>query len=106
MRDYSLSDFDYRLPSELIAQHPAAQRSASRLLDGSGDQPADRVFRDLPQRLQPGDLLVFNDTGAYGASMSSNYNSRPLIPEVLVDGGRARLIRRRQTVRELLALEA
>ena len=37
--------------------------------------------------------------------MSSNYNSRPLIPEVLVDAGRARLIRRRQTVAELLALE-
>ena len=56
-----------------------------------------------------GDLLVIHDTGAYGASMSSNYNSRPLIAEVLVDGndaGSARLIRRRQTVEELLALEA
>jgi len=54
-----------------------------------------------------GDLLVIHDTGAYGASMSSNYNSRPLIAEVLVDGAtEARLIRRRQTVEELLALEA
>lgn len=52
-----------------------------------------------------GDLLVFHDTGAYGASMSSNYNSRPLTAEVLVDHGKARLIRRRQTVAELLALE-
>ena len=52
-----------------------------------------------------GDFLVFHDAGAYGASMSSNYNSRPLAPEVLVDGGQARLIRRRQTVEELLALE-
>jgi len=52
-----------------------------------------------------GDLLVFRDTGAYGASMSSNYNSRPLCAEVLVDAGRARLIRRRQTIQELLALE-
>jgi diaminopimelate decarboxylase len=52
-----------------------------------------------------GDLLVFHDTGAYGASMSSNYNSRPLIAEVLVDGAQTRLIRRRQTVAELLALE-
>lgn len=52
-----------------------------------------------------GDLLVFHDTGAYGASMSSNYNSRPLCAEVLVDAGRARLIRRRQTIHELLALE-
>ena len=52
-----------------------------------------------------GDLLVFHDTGAYGASMSSNYNSRPLIAEVLVENGKGRLIRRRQTVAELLALE-
>ncbi|MCB8746751.1 diaminopimelate decarboxylase [Rhodoferax sp. U2-2l] len=53
-----------------------------------------------------GDLLVLHDTGAYGASMSSNYNTRPLIAEVLVEDGQARLIRRRQTVGELLALEA
>ncbi|OSN08229.1 diaminopimelate decarboxylase [Lonsdalea iberica] len=52
-----------------------------------------------------GDYLVFHDTGAYGASMSSNYNSRPLLPEVLFEGGKPRLIRRRQTVEELLALE-
>jgi diaminopimelate decarboxylase len=52
-----------------------------------------------------GDWLVFHDTGAYGAAMSSNYNTRPLIAEVLVDGDRSRLIRRRQTVAELLALE-
>ena len=53
-----------------------------------------------------GDLLVVHDTGAYGASMSSNYNTRPLIAEVLVQDGKAQLIRRRQTVAELLALEA
>lgn len=54
---------------------------------------------------QVGDLLVLHDTGAYGASMSSNYNTRPLIPEVLVENGQPRLIRRKQTVAELLALE-
>ncbi len=52
-----------------------------------------------------GDLLVFHDAGAYGASMSSNYNSRPLIPEVLVDNQDLRLIRRRQSIQELIALE-
>jgi S-adenosylmethionine:tRNA ribosyltransferase-isomerase len=57
-----LSDFDFELPPALIAQHPAAERSASRLLDGSGALPADRSFRDLPALLLPGDLLVFNDT--------------------------------------------
>ncbi|MDC8773904.1 diaminopimelate decarboxylase [Roseateles albus] len=61
--------------------------------------------RELPQA-RVGDLLLIHDTGAYGASMSSNYNSRPLVAEVMVDGGSERLIRRRQTVEELLVLEA
>ncbi|MBL7633807.1 diaminopimelate decarboxylase [Atlantibacter hermannii] len=60
--------------------------------------------RALPA-VTTGDYLVFHDTGAYGASMSSNYNSRPLLPEVLFDSGAAKLIRRRQTIEELLALE-
>ena len=59
---FSLSDFDFTLPPELIAQHPAAERSASRLLDGRGALAADRRFTDLPSLLLPGDLLVFNDT--------------------------------------------
>jgi S-adenosylmethionine:tRNA ribosyltransferase-isomerase len=61
-RDYTLADFDFELPPELIAQHPAPDRSASRLLDASVEPAADRVFRDLPGLLEPGDLLVFNDT--------------------------------------------
>jgi len=63
-RVFSLSDFDFELPENLIAQHPAAQRSASRLLDGRDDAtpPTDRIFHELPDLLQPGDLLVFNDT--------------------------------------------
>ena len=61
-RSHTLSDFDFALPPELIAQHPAAERSASRLLDGTAAQPVDRVFRELPALLSPGDLLVFNDT--------------------------------------------
>ena len=62
----------------------------------------------LPRALgdaQVGDLLVIHNTGAYGSSMSSNYNTRPLAAEVLVDGDKVQLIRRRQTVEELLALE-
>ena len=62
MRNFTLSDFDFVLPPELIAQHPASERSASQLLDGTGPQPVDRIFRDLPSLLEPGDLLVFNDT--------------------------------------------
>ena len=59
---WATSDFDFKLPPELIAQHPAAERTASRLLDGSGATPVDRIFRDLPALLNAGDLLVFNDT--------------------------------------------
>ena len=60
--------------------------------------------RALP-RAQVSDLLVLHDTGAYGASMSSNYNTRPLIPEVMIENGQPRLIRRKQTVAELIGLE-
>ncbi len=58
------SDFDFDLPHELIAQQPLPERSASRLLclDVPTKTRDDRQFRDLPQSLNPGDLLVFNDT--------------------------------------------
>ncbi len=63
MRQYFLSDFDYQLPSELIAQSPADERSGSRLLavcqTGSLQ---DLQFTDLPKLLKKGDLLVFNDS--------------------------------------------
>ena len=61
-RTFTLSDFDFELPELLIAQHPAPQRSGSRLLDGRATQPVDRIFRALPGLLRAGDLLVFNDT--------------------------------------------
>src|SRR3989338_10223153 len=58
------SDFHYELPPELIARYPAEPRSASRLLllDSAGGVRRDLTFTDLPSLLQPGDLLVFNDT--------------------------------------------
>ena len=62
MPDYTVAEFEFELPPALIAQHPAAQRSGSRLLDGCGALPADRAFTDLPGLLAAGDLLVFNDT--------------------------------------------
>ncbi|MFB3853449.1 MAG: diaminopimelate decarboxylase [Vicinamibacterales bacterium] len=55
--------------------------------------------------LQPGDLLAVRDVGAYGAVMASNYNRRLLAPEVLVSGDGWKIIRRRQTIDDLLALE-
>ncbi|MDB5727627.1 MAG: queA [Noviherbaspirillum sp.] len=59
---YSLSDFDFELPQELIAQTPLPERSASRLLQVDGDLLTDRAFADIAAALKPGDLLVFNDT--------------------------------------------
>ncbi|HEV3057053.1 MAG TPA: diaminopimelate decarboxylase [Vicinamibacterales bacterium] len=56
--------------------------------------------------LEVGDLLAIRDAGAYGAAMASNYNRRPLPAEVLVDAGAWRVIRRRQTVDDMLELES
>ena len=66
------ADFAYTLPAELIAQSPLAERSASRLLvlDGRTGAVADRLFRELPEFLAPGDLLVFNDTRVVAARIA------------------------------------
>ena len=60
--DYTLSDFDFELPPDRIAQTPPAERTGSRLLHVDGETLADRRFRDLPALFRAGDLLVFNDT--------------------------------------------
>ncbi|QCO70987.1 diaminopimelate decarboxylase [Buchnera aphidicola] len=60
--------------------------------------------RKLPI-IKIGDYLIFHDTGAYGAAMSSNYNTRPLIPEILLKNNDSIVIRRRQTIEEILNLE-
>jgi S-adenosylmethionine:tRNA ribosyltransferase-isomerase len=52
MRAFTLSDFDFVLPPDLVAQHPASERTASRLLDGTGPAPADRIFKHLPSLLR------------------------------------------------------
>ena len=69
-------------------------------------ESSDVVGRDrmLPP-LAEGDLLAIRDAGAYGSAMASNYNRRPLPAEVLVDSGEWRVIRRRQTMDDQLALE-
>jgi S-adenosylmethionine:tRNA ribosyltransferase-isomerase len=69
VRSFTLSDFDFALPQTLIAQHPAAQRTDSRLLDGRAQAPADRIFHELPNLLRAGDLLVFNDTKVINARL-------------------------------------
>lgn len=83
--DLNLSDFDYPLPPELIAQHPAERRDASRLLhlDGGGT-PHDRQFTDLPSLLRTGDLLVFNNTRVIKARLRGHKTSGGQV-EVLVE---------------------
>ena len=85
----TLDDFDFDLPEALIAQHPAAQRSASRLLDGRGARPVDRIFRELPGLLRAGDLLVYNDTQVIKARLFGEKDSGgvvQLLVERLLEG--------------------
>jgi len=81
-----LSDFDYELPAELIAQHPAAERTASRLLhlDGRTGAIADRRFADIVDLLEPGDVLVVNDTRVIKARLHGRKDSGGEV-EVLVE---------------------
>ena len=81
-----LSDFDYELPSDLIAQHPAAERAASRLLhvDGVSGALQDLAFRDLPGLTDANDLLVFNDTKVIKARLRGRKDTGGEI-EVLVE---------------------
>ena len=85
----TLSDFDYILPAELIAQAPLAERSASRLLvltpeAGSAPVLADACFTDLPDLVRPGDLLVFNDTRVIHARLHGVKDSGGQV-EVLIE---------------------
>jgi len=81
-----LSDFDYELPDELIAQHPAEQRSLSRMLhvDGASDEIADRQFLDLPSLLRAGDLLVFNNTRVMAARLHGQKDTGGKV-EILIE---------------------
>ena len=81
-----LSDFDYELPPELVAQQPAAERSASRLLhvDGASGELHDRAFRDLPALVAAGDVLVMNDTRVIKARLAGRKQSGGQV-EVLIE---------------------
>jgi diaminopimelate decarboxylase len=88
-------------PKEMVVAGPLCE---------SGDVFTQEEGGIVSPRLLPepeiGDFVVIHNAGAYGASMSSNYNTRPLLPEVLLEENRGRVIRRRQTINELLALES
>ena len=69
-------------------------------------ESGDFLGHDRELVLEPGDLLAILSAGAYGMTMSSNYNTRPRVAEIMVDGNQTHLIRRRETVEELYALES
>jgi S-adenosylmethionine:tRNA ribosyltransferase-isomerase len=66
-----VADFDFALPPDRIAQHPARPRDAARLLHVTGDRLTDHVVRDLPELLRPGDVLVANDTRVIPAQLTA-----------------------------------
>jgi S-adenosylmethionine:tRNA ribosyltransferase-isomerase len=89
MQTFHTSDFDFTLPSELIAQHPTRERSNARLLDGRHWPPTNRIFSELPGLLSSDDLLIFNDTRVVKARLrgakSSGGQVELLVERVLSD---------------------
>ncbi|MGO9444207.1 MAG: tRNA preQ1(34) S-adenosylmethionine ribosyltransferase-isomerase QueA [Thiobacillaceae bacterium] len=79
-----LSDFDYFLPGELVAQSPTAERTDSRLLHVDGIALSDRMFAELPSLVVPGDVLVFNDTRVIKARLFGHKASGGQV-EILVE---------------------
>ena len=81
-----IDEFDFDLPAELIAQSPAAERSASRLLHlfGATGELQDRVIRDLPSLVGAGDVLVFNDTRVIKARLTGHKDTGGAV-EVLIE---------------------
>jgi diaminopimelate decarboxylase len=97
----------YNAFHRIVAVAPRAGDPRPYEVVGPLCESSDIFGRDrLLPPLEPGDLLAVLDTGAYGAAMASTYNRRPLPPEVLVSGDDWRVIRRRQTIDDLVALEA
>ncbi|MGA7521626.1 MAG: diaminopimelate decarboxylase [Acidobacteriaceae bacterium] len=97
----------YQAFHEIVPVDPARRRQKI-VVDVVGPvcETGDFLARDRPlEKVKAGDLVAVLDTGAYGMSLASNYNSRPRPAEVLVEGKRARLIRRRESTEDLLRPE-
>jgi diaminopimelate decarboxylase len=97
----------YHAHHEIIpVKQPAGKSTITADIVGPVCESGDFFARDrvLPT-VKPGDLVLLLDAGAYGMSLTSNYNSRPRPAEVLIDGTEIKLIRRRETMRDLLAPE-
>jgi diaminopimelate decarboxylase len=96
----------YKAHHEIIPVSPRKGRKLTADIVGPVCETGDFFARDRDiANVQPGDLVAILDAGAYGQSLASNYNTRPRPAEVLIEGKRARLIRRRETIEDLLAAE-
>jgi diaminopimelate decarboxylase len=96
----------YKAHHEIIPVSPSKGRKLTADIVGPVCETGDFFARDREiSNVEPGDLVAILDAGAYGQSLASNYNTRPRPAEVLIEGKRARLIRRRETIEDLLATE-
>jgi diaminopimelate decarboxylase len=96
----------YQAHHEIVPVKPRGGKARTVDVVGPVCETGDYFARDSKlQPVEPGDLVALLDAGAYGMAMSSNYNSRPRPAEVLVQGAKARLIRRRETMGDLLGPE-
>jgi diaminopimelate decarboxylase len=96
----------YQAHHEIVPVSPRAGKVQTVDVVGPVCETGDFFARDRKLKpLEPGDLVALLDVGAYGMAQASNYNTRPRAAEVLVEGKKARLIRRRETVADLLAPE-
>ena len=97
----------YQAHHEIVPVQPRPGRASKVDVVGPICESGDFFARDRKLPLvKPGDFLAIYDTGAYGMSLASNYNSRPRAAEVLVQGTRTRVIRKRETIAELLKNES
>jgi diaminopimelate decarboxylase len=95
----------YQSFHDIVAVHPREGARRTYQIVGPVCESADFLGNDRDLALLEGDLLGILSAGAYGMSMSSNYNSRPRAPEVMVDGATVHLVRARETIAQLFALE-
>jgi diaminopimelate decarboxylase len=97
----------YNAWQEILPVQPR-QNEAVRCYDIVGPicETGDFIGKNRDLALREGDLLAVRSSGAYGFTMSSNYNTRPRAPELMVDGERVTVVRRRETIDDLLALES
>ncbi len=91
---------------DIVPVAPRNGASSDWEIVGPVCESSDFLGHQRALNLQPGDLIAVMSAGAYGMAMSSNYNTRPRVAEVMVDGAQVHLIRRRETIEELYALES